>query len=235
MSAGFKEKVKKILENFTEPSTAERMRSEIGLLLDTGINSFERLMAVATDAHANHELRSVACWLLGRIKNKRGAQALLSAFEDPKLRWEAARSLGLLHCRKANRKLIHNIVCTADTDTRKASVYALGASREERALQPILRILSDETEESELRGYAAEALGLLGQSDAVVPLISALRDESVNVRFWAAYALGQLRDKRAISELEALAATDDAVLEGWWSVRQEALESIEFIRENAGW
>jgi hypothetical protein len=54
------------------------------------------------------------------------------------------------------------------------------------------------------------------------------------VRFWAAYALGQLRERRAIAELSRLADSDHTVLSNWWSVRREALDAIMLIRGREG-
>lgn len=54
-----------------------------------------------------------------------------------------------------------------------------------------------------VRGRAASALGLLGQPDAVLPLIELLRDPDEGVRCRAAEALGRLRDSRAARPLTA--------------------------------
>lgn len=52
-----------------------------------------------------------------------------------------------------------------------------------------------------VRGRAAAALGLLGQPEAVLPLVELLRDPDEGVRCRAAEALGRLRDPRAARAL----------------------------------
>jgi HEAT repeat protein len=49
-----------------------------------------------------------------------------------------------------------------------------------------------------VRQAAAEALGQIGDTSAVEPLIAALRDASLGVRRAAADALGQIGDRRAL-------------------------------------
>lgn len=53
----------------------------------------------------------------------------------------------------------------------------------------------------DMRAHAAEKLGETGHSEAVGPLIKALRDEKAVVRLAAIDALGQLKDKRATKPL----------------------------------
>jgi HEAT repeat protein len=69
-----------------------------------------------------------------------------------------------------------------------------------------------------VRGHAAEALALLQNKEAVPALIRCLEDKAPEVRFWCAYALGELGDRRALHALEQLAATDDTTLPGWGSI-----------------
>ncbi len=57
------------------------------------------------------------------------------------------------------------------------------------------------SESSEMRAYAAEGLGNVGDTYAVAPLIDALTDEDTTVRRFAISALGHLRDERAIEGL----------------------------------
>jgi HEAT repeat protein len=85
-----------------------------------------------------------------------------------------------------------------------------------------------------VRGQAAEALGNIffweGGGPAVEPLIAALGDSSSEVRFWSAFALGQIRARQALPILGQLAATDDAIVPGWWSVKMEAADAVTTIR-----
>ena len=102
-----------------------------------------------------------------------------------------------------------------------------------------------------VRRDAAEALGEIGDPDAVEPLIGVLRDDNPSVRMSAAEALGQIGDVRAVEHLlaalkspavevrksaaEALGQIGDvravepliaAMKEASWSVRRAAAEAL---------
>lgn len=57
------------------------------------------------------------------------------------------------------------------------------------------------SESAEIRAYAAEGLGGVGDVHAVEPLIQALADDNTTVRRFAISSLGHLRDERAIDRL----------------------------------
>ena len=57
--------------------------------------------------------------------------------------------------------------------------------------------------------WAAFVLGKLGDARAVEPLIVALKDEDMNIRFTATLALGQLADTRAVEPLIAALKDND--------------------------
>ncbi len=57
------------------------------------------------------------------------------------------------------------------------------------------------SESAEMRAYAAEGLGAVGDTHAVAPLIAALQDNNATVRRFAISSLGQIRDVRAIEVL----------------------------------
>ena len=58
-----------------------------------------------------------------------------------------------------------------------------------------------QSESAEIRAYAAEGLGKVGDVYAVIPLIEALTDDNTSVRRFAISSLGHLRDARAIDSL----------------------------------
>lgn len=57
------------------------------------------------------------------------------------------------------------------------------------------------SESAEMRAYAAEGLGGVGNAQAVKPLINALNDNNSTVRRFAISSLGKIRDDRAIDVL----------------------------------
>ncbi len=66
------------------------------------------------------------------------------------------------------------------------------------------------SESAEIRAYAAEGLGNVGDSHAISPLIKALSDENITVRRFAITALGRLRDSRAIDGLLPFLQDDES-------------------------
>lgn len=82
---------------------------------------------------------------------------------------------------------------------RIQAIIEAGLHREEAALGPLIESLQDENEE--IRYWAADSLGKLGDSRAVPALISALRDPFEAVRMAAGVALGDLKAKEAVPAL----------------------------------
>ena len=66
------------------------------------------------------------------------------------------------------------------------------------------------SESSEMRAYAAEGLGGVGDVNAVAPLIDALTDNNSTVRRFAISSLGRIRDARAIDVLIPFLKDDEA-------------------------
>jgi HEAT repeat protein len=188
-------------------------------------------MAVLNDRAAGED-RARACWLLARMGDERALGPLVAALHDPdpSLRAEAARALGALDSPRAVPELVSALQTDADPDTRMAAAHSLGLLGDHRAVDPLLAKLADRSEDPCVREFAAEALTGPGERRAVRALIAALGDPSVEVRFWAAFALGELGDPAALSALERLAQTDDVALPGWRSVKDEAAAAIESIR-----
>ncbi|MBZ0282797.1 MAG: HEAT repeat domain-containing protein [Anaerolineae bacterium] len=97
-----------------------------------------------------------------------------------------------------------------DKMTRIQAVYALGELGEERALEPFIKALTDNS--GSIRSQAAYGLGKLGDKRAVEPLIAALQDTSSHVRRNAVMSLSQLQDKRAVEPLLALLTDADRLI-----------------------
>jgi HEAT repeat protein len=104
------------------------------------------------------------------------------------------------------------------TEDETAGGY--GLSQDERRAHYI-RMLSDDDEVS--RWKAAEALGRMGDPDAVDELISTLWDDDARVRLKAAWALGRIGDRRAYAPLQRLYRMED---EWAQEIIKEALENI---------
>ena len=111
---------------------------------------------------------------------------------DFHVRENAAIALGKLKDKRALEPLLKAIndpipgVC-------KACCFALGELGEPKAFEPLIKRLDDY---SEIKAAACNALGSLGDHRAIPFLIDQLGDFDPNVRNAAAYALGNLEEKR---------------------------------------
>ena len=199
------------------------------LLLDAGAGSPRDLIE---DRSKATEVRASACWFAGRLRLADATSAMVGALEDEHLavRVAAAEALGHMGGSATVQPLIHAMHDTTDVAVRVASVYALGMIGDQRAVDPLISLLGDTNEHPQARGMAAEKLGEFGDGRVIDPLRAALQDPSAEVRFWAAFALGELGDPRALGDLEHLAATDRSKLPGWGMVGEEAAAAIESIK-----
>ena len=97
----------------------------------------------------------------------------------------------------------------------------LGKMRNERAIPPLIALLGD----LEVSQAAAEALLAFGPA-AVGPLMEVLKSGNGDARERAAFALGELRDKRAVEPLVLVMQTDDV-----YAVRAAAATALGQIKD----
>jgi HEAT repeat protein len=230
MDSTFKRDLDQIV-NRLDPETRAGTEQERDRLLAAGVDSQAALAALAQDPEADRSLRTIACWFLARLASPGALDALLACLYDtaPSLRAEAARGLGTLGDSQAIEALLAAMADDESAQVRLAATYALGLLDDSRKIEPLIAKLQDQQEEAAIRGMAAEVLGNSYDSRAIAPLLEALADPEVEVRFWAVFALGELGAEAALPALYRLAASDEAVLPGWWSVQQEARSSIALI------
>lgn len=211
---------------------------------------------LAALADSNKDVRSIAAVACHQICDPRVVTPLISVVKDTNqfwfLRWRAASRLGDIKDPRAVEPLI-SVLESEDQDgdtecnVRRHAAGALAEIGDPRAVEPLIAALKDDN--ALMRWDADEALVRIGAA-AVEPLISALKDTyevkrwmvmgepgSDNretyldtVRFWAARALGQIGDPRAVKPL-TVALQDRNV-----RVRQAASASLARITGmTAGW
>lgn len=133
--------------------------------------------------------RATAAYALGDMASPRAERPLLDALEDPErdVRAAAARSLGVLGLARAVEPLVYAL---ADGRIPRAvtgsALLAIGAPS-----LPALRRL-ERRAEPEVRAFAVELVGLLGDASDAAALQVRLRDSSAETRAKAARALGRL-------------------------------------------
>lgn len=219
----------------TTPEIRDRIERQIDESRGQGLDVFDALLKAAQTHGGDADLRAVVCWILGQLGKKRAAPALIAALDSSATNvvQEAAKSLGLIRSKKALQPLIAVLQRSENPDQQEAAAYGLGILGDKRAVEALIQSLENPKESPQVRGFCAEALANLGDPAASPRLLAALDDPEVEVRFWSSYALGELKEQRAIPKLEHLAKTDQAELPGWGTVSAEAAESLVLIRSSS--
>ncbi len=159
--------------------------------------------------------------------------------EDEDVRFKAGVALQDVNSRRAYRLLLKIVDTHADVWRREQACYLLSFARDVSLTGEFGRIFSDPGQPPAVRAQAAEGLAyVLGYSDrrtsihrkAVEALLPGLQDPAVEVRFWTCFALGNLRARRTIANLQRLVDEDDEICPTWWHVRDEAADAISQIR-----
>jgi HEAT repeat protein len=210
-------------------------------LQKAGGTSLPGLATITADPSLDFEVRSSAVWVLGRVmklgrhKKSDALAPLLAALGDPNkwLRGAAAQALGVLHDRRARSRLIEVMRTDPEIHVRTFAAHALGDLNGPRAIEALRQVLGNQDEDPNVRGMAAESLAYCFAREAVRDLIAGLHDRTPEVRFWSAFALGFMKAKPALLELERLASRDGAEVPGWWSVSKEAAWAIAEIKAPA--
>jgi len=217
-----------------DPAQREQVQRDLESIRQAGGTSSSGLFAILRDVQHPSDLRAAICWVLARRGNHGGrvTAAVLDALGDARtaVRVAAAQALGQLGARKALPQLITTLVTDDDSDARKAAAYALGVIGDDGATRALVWTLNNKDEAPAVRGMAAESLANVGAKSAVPTLLAALNDPSAEVRFWSAFALGELGGPESLPGLQRVAARDMADVPGWGTVSQEASEAIERIQ-----
>jgi HEAT repeat protein len=144
---------------------------------------------------------------VAKLAAKKKVTALLKALEwqpHEEVRAAAARALGSIGDRQAVMPLamaLHDV----EWPVRKAAADALSRMPDSRAIPYLVGALGDDL--VAVRMAAAYALVGIG-AEAVEPVIAALHDSGSYTRAMAAWALGRLRDRKAVMPLTKVLRKD---------------------------
>ncbi|MCC7386438.1 MAG: HEAT repeat domain-containing protein [Deltaproteobacteria bacterium] len=229
----------RLLFQLGEVQDLAAVEAALGDLLDRGTNAERlRLRKVydslgITDRYLR-DLRSAPRWVdraaaaraLGQLAVVQAIPLLLESMRDPhedgkSVKLAAAQALGDLKVPEA----IPLLVAELGTRDQWASPRVAEVLTEFGALAipELLRALEDEAN-TNLRVWAAQILGKLGDGAAVLPLITRLRDRAEQVRISVAEALGRIRDRRAVNDLVQVSLRDPVP-----PVRAEAARALGLI------
>ena len=169
-----------------------------------------------------------------RIISRLNGRNQVDAFEAAKAVWKDPANVVTVRD-AADKQLERSLILTLKHGhrpfNRAAAAYAmqllLSSPRAIRALEGVVK---NKSENPRVRGDAAEALAHRHRRKSHDVLLTALGDSSKEVRFWCAFALGEMAEKRAVAALEGLAATDNRVVRGWHPVAKEAADALKNIK-----
>ena len=115
------------------------------------------------------------------------------------------------------------------------AAYAMRGIRGVKGTETLESLLSNRSEHPHLRAVVAETLAHRHRPASHAVLLRNVTDPSREVRFWCAFALGQMRERKALPMLRALVEGDHRLVRGWWTVSKEARDAILNISRKDGW
>ncbi|MBX3083755.1 MAG: HEAT repeat domain-containing protein [Anaerolineae bacterium] len=214
---------------------------DVTYLRQAGITTYGQLLALLGDDSAESDLRVRMChalWRLSRTVDKRKASKPLLAVlngDNSELRSVAAVAAGMMNLKRAIPTLSNLATDKSQPyQVRMSAIQAFGAMMDARALPMLKAIVADTTDDLGLRGSALEQTTSHIDDNSVQYYTGLLSNENADLRFWAAYCLGQLRYERdatpALHMLDQVVAFDHTLPIYWgWHVDREALLPFETI------
>ncbi|MBN2498246.1 MAG: HEAT repeat domain-containing protein [Deltaproteobacteria bacterium] len=224
------------------PSWARHTRRALTRMSRLGIRTPARLRSRLESLPARDRLEAV--YLLGRLGYERFVPPLIEIGREDrsdKVRMAAIEALYEIGSRRAAEGLLSILVDRGNSrELRYHACYHMVWSDASQIVDAIIDLATDLDEHPSIRGQALEGLhtNLPDELDlrknptrrAAQVVLDCLDDPEGVVRFWAMYAAGCMRLKRALPKLEQLAATDDFDGAMPWSNREEARDVAYLIR-----
>ena len=170
--------------------------------------------------------------LLGKIENGTEIEA-----------YEAAKVISNLQSLKLLNGLNRILRTGKRPYAREAAAYALSWYQDLKAVESLVVCATDPGEQDSVKGQALEGMavhlahvsarsGLRQKAQKL--MLGLLNSPSPILRFWSCFGLGQLGCKRAIPRLRKISATDAEICPGWWYVREEAQDALDWIAGRPG-
>jgi len=234
MTISFADRIARVTARMTSEDEAA-IRADAETIERAGITSVEQLVDAVSDTDQELTIRAIACHLVALVNERSAAPALAHILADgaADLTWVAAKALITLHADDVAPTMVR-VLAHGPASRQSAAAYVLGWLRVATTAPALRAAALDPDLDADVRGHAAEALGVMAARDAVPALITLLSDASPEVRYWAACALGQIGDPASVPALERMAGTDVAVIPHGLSLKEEALDALATIRERDG-
>ncbi len=158
----------------------------------------------------------------GRLERERELKEQLES-SDEEIRLQAAEALVAGEMREPVQPLMHLLRHDSSWRVRRAAVSGLAARRGPDSITVLLRALQKEHRNPSVLNSALQVLSMM-DLDTLTPLTGFLRDPDAELRTYAALALGEMRDERAVPDLIRATADPDP------NVRYHAIEALGKMR-----
>ena len=157
--------------------------------------------------HPDEATRRAACLELAVVGLPFSGELLLEVLSDPSPHIRQIVTDGLVELAGEDTiESLAEMLRLEDAAARNQAMEVL-ARMSARSLPAMAARLSDA--DGDVRIFAANVLGNIGELAAFEPLRAALSDPNENVRYAAAEALGKLGDRRAVGPLLKVLRTDE--------------------------
>jgi HEAT repeat protein len=194
--------------------------------LDAEVQSLIEQKTVARLDSPKDEERFRVISELARMENPRTTSYLIIALGDTIARVQELASQTLIRLGEPSVNPLLDSLTSTTERTRWAATRVLGA------IWHFPEVAKLGAEEITVRRLAAEALGIVGDDRAILPLIAALQDSDEGVRRNVAEALGKLGDRRAIEPL--LSALKQSYAQAWSYESSTMAQALGALGEYAG-
>ena len=144
-----------------------------------------------------------------RLIAQLNSRSRFDAFEAAKQVWNMDGQLVLA-------QLIQTLRAGRRAFNRSAAAFAMQAVRNAKVIPALEGTVRNKSENPDVRGHAAESLAHYHRKSTHNLLIETLQDTSRDVRFWCAFALGQMHERKALRDLKSL-LNDRRVVRGFSS------------------
>lgn len=227
-------KVRRLLDGLY-PEAKRETSKDLETVFRAGVRTVSDLYALLRDGR-REKLRRAACWMVAEFDDDRrraasGVADLLGANVSTDTRVAAVVALAGIGGMQARMSLEGALRGDPDPVVRARAAHGIGIldDAEENGVSTLVEALRNKAEDADVRAHAAEALAHRWDPRALPALREALSDEVAQVRFWAAYTLGQRGSADVIDDLKRLVESDEAEIPEWGKVRNEARDAITRI------
>jgi HEAT repeat protein len=181
----------------------------------------------------SNEVKRAIIIALGRIKDNKATRFLIPLLhDDAVIRQATIEALANIKSKQATVPLLRMLeTVDIDAQTKVEIIIALGEINDKKAIPILLNTLNDQN--PEVRAFSIASLRAMKVVQAVSTILELLYDNSEEVRFEAAQALGDLGNLDHIPYLEKVQTYEPDNTEEGYSilVEEAAVEAIQKIKK----